>query len=97
MPAAGLSAFLALAWLFWSGNWIAGRALREDLDQIARNFWRRGIAVALLGRRRAAGLLAGALVCALVLGAALLPVGVLPSPLPPFVPTSLWPIFRPST
>ncbi len=42
MPASRLSAFLllALANLFWSGNWIAGRALRDSFDPISLNFWR---------------------------------------------------------
>lgn len=42
MPASRLSAFLllALANLFWSGNWIAGRALRDAFDPITLNFWR---------------------------------------------------------
>ena len=42
MPASRLSAFLllALANLFWSGNWIAGRALREAFDPVSLNFWR---------------------------------------------------------
>lgn len=50
MPAARLQAFLALALacLFWSGNWIAGRALRDVLDPVALNFWRWVIAVAVL-------------------------------------------------
>jgi drug/metabolite transporter (DMT)-like permease len=50
MPAARLQAFLALALacLFWSGNWIAGRALRDVMDPVALNFWRWAIAVAVL-------------------------------------------------
>jgi drug/metabolite transporter (DMT)-like permease len=42
MPASRLSAFLllALANLFWSGNWIAGRALRDAFDPVTLNFWR---------------------------------------------------------
>ena len=42
MPGSRLSAFLllALANLFWSGNWIAGRALREAFDPVSLNFWR---------------------------------------------------------
>ena len=41
-----LSAFLllALANLLWSGNWIAGRALRDSFDPISLNFWRWTIA-----------------------------------------------------
>jgi drug/metabolite transporter (DMT)-like permease len=41
-----LSAFLllALANLLWSGNWIAGRALRDSFDPISLNFWRWAIA-----------------------------------------------------
>ncbi len=42
MPASRLSAFLllALANLLWSGNWIAGRALRDAFDPVTLNFWR---------------------------------------------------------
>jgi drug/metabolite transporter (DMT)-like permease len=45
-----LSAFalLALANLLWSGNWIAGRALRDTVDPITLNFWRWLIAAAAL-------------------------------------------------
>lgn len=41
-----LSAFLllALANLLWSGNWIAGRALRDSFDPISLNFWRWAVA-----------------------------------------------------
>jgi drug/metabolite transporter (DMT)-like permease len=31
---------LALASLFWSGNWVVGRALRETMPPVAMNFWR---------------------------------------------------------
>jgi drug/metabolite transporter (DMT)-like permease len=50
MPASRLSAFLllALANLFWSGNWIAGRALREAFDPVTMNFWRWTVAVVVL-------------------------------------------------
>jgi drug/metabolite transporter (DMT)-like permease len=45
-----LSAFvlLALANLLWSGNWIAGRALRDSFDPISLNFWRWAIAALVL-------------------------------------------------
>lgn len=45
-----LSAFvlLALANLFWSGNWIAGRALRDAFDPLTLNFWRWAIATLVL-------------------------------------------------
>ena len=45
-----LSAFLllALANLFWSGNWIAGRALRESFEPVALNFWRWVVATLVL-------------------------------------------------
>jgi len=45
-----LSAFLllALANLFWSGNWVTGRALREAFDPITLNFWRWMVAVLVL-------------------------------------------------
>jgi drug/metabolite transporter (DMT)-like permease len=31
---------LALAMLFWAGNWVLGRALRDDFEPAALNFWR---------------------------------------------------------
>jgi drug/metabolite transporter (DMT)-like permease len=42
VPTSRLSAFLLLAAanLFWSGNWIAGRALRDAFDPLTLNFWR---------------------------------------------------------
>jgi drug/metabolite transporter (DMT)-like permease len=50
MPASRLSAFLllALASLFWSGNWIAGRAMRDVFDPITLNFWRWTVAAVVL-------------------------------------------------
>src|SRR5882672_9523612 len=50
MPDSRLSAFLllALANLFWSGNWIAGRALRDAFDPVTLNFLRWSVAVAVL-------------------------------------------------
>lgn len=32
--------FLALASLFWSGNWIVGRDLRDAMPPVSLNFWR---------------------------------------------------------
>lgn len=62
---------LALSSLFWAGNWVIGRALRDAFDPITLNFWRWLIAAlilapfalpALAGQRdairRSAGLLA---------------------------------------
>ncbi len=45
-----LSAFLllALANLFWAGNWITGRALREAFDPLTLNFWRWVVATLVL-------------------------------------------------
>jgi len=40
--------FLALANLFWAGNWVLGRALREAFDPISLNFYRWAIAVVVL-------------------------------------------------
>lgn len=42
MSGTRLSAFLLLAAanLLWSGNWIAGRALRDAFDPVSLNFWR---------------------------------------------------------
>jgi len=55
-----LSAFLLLAAanLFWSGNWITGRALRDAFDPVTLNFWRWMIALAVLAPFAAAGLAA---------------------------------------
>lgn len=41
-------ALLAAANLFWAGNWVAGRALREAFDPPTLNFWRWAIAVLVL-------------------------------------------------
>jgi len=45
-----LAAFLLLAAanLLWSGNWIAGRALRDAFDPVTLNFWRWVVAAATL-------------------------------------------------
>jgi drug/metabolite transporter (DMT)-like permease len=45
-----LQAFLLLAAanLLWSGNWIAGRALRDTFDPVTLNFWRWLVAAAVL-------------------------------------------------
>jgi drug/metabolite transporter (DMT)-like permease len=40
--------FLGLANLFWAGNWVLGRALRDAFDPISLNFWRWVIAVVVL-------------------------------------------------
>jgi len=50
MPASRTTAFtlLALASLLWSGNWIAGRALRDAYDPVALNFFRWAVAAAIL-------------------------------------------------
>jgi len=44
------SAFLllALANLFWGGNWVIGRALRDSMEPITLNFWRWAIAALIL-------------------------------------------------
>jgi len=41
-------ALLALANLLWSGNWVAGRALRDSFDPVSLNFWRWLLATAVL-------------------------------------------------
>jgi len=41
-------ALLALANLFWAGNWVLGRALRDAFDPITLNFWRWLVAVLVL-------------------------------------------------
>jgi drug/metabolite transporter (DMT)-like permease len=50
MPVSRLSAFLllALANLFWAGNWITGRALRDSFDPVSLNFWRWTVAAVAL-------------------------------------------------
>lgn len=50
MQPSRLSAFLllALANLFWSGNWITGRALRDAFDPLTLNFWRWMVATLVL-------------------------------------------------
>lgn len=39
-PRTGAFLLLALANLFWSGNWVIGRALRDAIDPVTLNFWR---------------------------------------------------------
>jgi len=39
---------IALSSLFWSGNWVIGRFLRDDLPPVAFNFWRWTLAAAIL-------------------------------------------------
>lgn len=59
MRPTALSAFLllTLANLFWSGNWVAGRALRDAFDPITLNFWRWTVAVLVLAPFALPGLL----------------------------------------
>mgnify|MGYP006189223901 CR=1 FL=1 len=42
----GALALLALGMLFWAGNWVVGRALRETFDPLTRTFWRWTVAAA---------------------------------------------------
>lgn len=46
----GISAYLLLILtnLFWAGNWVVGRAIRDDVPPIALAFWRWAIALLLL-------------------------------------------------
>jgi drug/metabolite transporter (DMT)-like permease len=64
MPVSRLFAFLLLATaaLMWSGNWIAGRALREAYDPVELNFFRWAIAVVVLAPFALPGLRGKALV-----------------------------------
>ena len=39
---------LALAALFWAGNWVIGRAMRNDIAPVAMGFWRWALALAIL-------------------------------------------------
>lgn len=50
MQISRLQAFvlLALSNLLWSGNWVAGRALRDAFDPVSLNFWRWLLATAML-------------------------------------------------
>lgn len=50
MASSRVAAFvlLATANLFWSGNWIAGRALRDAFDPVTLNFWRWMVATLVL-------------------------------------------------
>ncbi len=41
-------ALLVWAMLFWSGNWVTGRAVRDLISPIAFNFWRWAITLAIL-------------------------------------------------
>jgi len=41
-------AVLAAANLMWAGNWVLGRALRDEFEPVALNFWRWAVAVAVL-------------------------------------------------
>jgi len=41
-------ALLTLASLFWAGNWIVGRAVRETMPPVALTFWRWAVAALLL-------------------------------------------------
>lgn len=50
MPGSRLTALLllALANLLWSGNWVAGRALRDAFEPASLNFWRWAVATLVL-------------------------------------------------
>jgi drug/metabolite transporter (DMT)-like permease len=39
---------LTLASLFWAGNWVVGRAMRNDIPPVAMGFWRWAIALLIL-------------------------------------------------
>ena len=41
-------ALLALANLFWAGNWVVGRALRDSFEPVTINFWRWTLTAAIL-------------------------------------------------
>lgn len=44
MRASAAFGLLALTMLIWAGNWVIGRALREEIDPVTLNFWRWAIA-----------------------------------------------------
>ena len=50
--------FLALANLFWAGNWVLGRALRDAVDPISLNFYRWVISIVVLAPFALPGILA---------------------------------------
>ncbi len=60
LPPSRLGAFalLALANLFWSGNWVIARALRDDIDPVTLNTWRWLVAALALAPFAVPGLLA---------------------------------------
>ena len=39
---------LTLTMLFWSGNWVIGRAVHETIPPVGLNFWRWVVAVSVL-------------------------------------------------
>ncbi len=39
---------LSLSALFWAGNWVVGRAMRNDMGPVAMGFWRWTLALAIL-------------------------------------------------
>jgi drug/metabolite transporter (DMT)-like permease len=39
---------LTLASLFWAGNWVVGRAMRNEMPPVAMGFWRWGVALLIL-------------------------------------------------
>jgi drug/metabolite transporter (DMT)-like permease len=39
---------LTLASLFWAGNWVVGRAMRNDIPPVAMGFWRWAVALLIL-------------------------------------------------
>ena len=39
---------LSLAVLAWAGNWVVGRAMRDDMGPVAMGFWRWALALALI-------------------------------------------------
>ena len=47
-PRASAYLLLILTNLFWAGNWIVGRAIRDDVPPIALAFWRWAVASALI-------------------------------------------------
>jgi len=47
-PGASAYLLLILANLFWAGNWVVGRAIRDDVPPIALAFWRWALALLLI-------------------------------------------------
>src|SRR6185437_11237116 len=48
LAALGPYLLLALCQLFWAGNWVVGRAVRDAIPPVSLNFWRWTVAAVVL-------------------------------------------------